>query len=65
MHRFKPMPANDNMGEVVFELRELRREIRTLGDDLAASNAGQGKLTKDVQGTLTRLNGKLDKLAAQ
>jgi hypothetical protein len=65
MHRFKPMPANDNMGEVVFELRELVREVKALGDDLAASNAANGKLARDMQGVMTRLNGKLDKIAAQ
>ena len=65
MHSFKSMPANDNMGQVVFELREMVREMRALGDDIAASNAANGKLARDMQGTLTRLNGKLDKLAAQ
>ena len=65
MHSFKTMPANDNMGQVVFELREMVREMRSLGDDIAASHAANGKLARDMQGTLTRLNGKLDKLAAQ
>jgi hypothetical protein len=66
MHNsFKPMPANDNMGQVVFELREMVREVRALGDDIAASNSANARMAKDMQGVVTRLNSKLDKLAGQ
>jgi hypothetical protein len=65
MRGMKSAPANDNMGRVVFELRELVREMKGVGDDIAASHAANGKLTRDMQGTLTRLNSKLDKLAGQ
>jgi hypothetical protein len=65
MRSMQSPPANDNMGQVVFELRELVREVKAVGDDIAAANAANGKIARDMQGTMTRLNSKLDKLAAQ